>query len=74
MGLSLPPARRVGSSVMEQQPACYDTPGDLEEISSALSTGERFRVKESIYPTQLKLQTNKAVLSESLADCSGQEK
>lgn len=38
------------------------------------TTGERFRVKESIYPTQLRLQKNKAVLSKSLADCSGQEK
>ena len=74
MWLPLPSARGVGSSVMEQRTTCYDTSGDLEEIRSAPTTGERFRVKESIYPTQLRLQKNKAVLSKSLADCSGQEK
>lgn len=74
MGLPLPSGRGVRTSVMERWRTCYDTPGDLEEISSAPTTGERFRVKDSICPTQLRLQNNKAVLSESLADCRGQEK
>lgn len=74
MVLPLPSARGVRSSVMEQQTTCYNTPEYLDEISSAPTTRERFRVKVSIYPTQLRLQKNKAVLSKSLADCSGQEK
>lgn len=63
MGLPLPSARGVGSSLMERRTTCYDAPGDLEEISSGPITGERFRARESIYPTQLRLQKNKAVLS-----------
>lgn len=67
-------SKRSGEQCNGMKTTCYDTPGYLEEISSAPTTRERFRVKESIYPTQLRLQKNKAVLSKSLADCSGQEK
>lgn len=56
MVLPLSSAKGVRSSVMEQQTTCYNAPGYLEEISSASTTRERFRVKVSIYPTKIRLQ------------------
>lgn len=60
--LPLPSVRGVGSSVMEWW-TTSKTAGDLEEICSAPTTEKIFRVKEIIYPIQLRLQKNKAARS-----------
>lgn len=51
---------------MEQWTTCYEPPREPQEICSNFTTRERFRVKESIYPTQHRLQQYNTVPSSTV--------